>query len=300
MWLRGYKHDHTAAVGLPSSASKLHGVDGAGEFDEVRGEPDPVRRGQRATELITRYQQRAIELARLRKEAIEEAHRAGLSFTEIAELLGVTKGRISQIRTSAPPAERAFFGVGPVAVGIPRPADNEDDHVHFDVSFQATRQRVEVDLGRLSMAATHFEIDPDTADVPAGDAVVICEPEAAPVARRLLAADKALGFEKVDGTWYLVDKSSGRRYGSPFRADSTNRIDIGYLARQVADGRVIVHIAGVTGVGSLGIAHWLSDHVSEIYERSARFTSAVIECDFDADLSITGSRIVAGPFTSRE
>jgi hypothetical protein len=26
----------------------------------------------------------------------------------------------------------------------------------------------------------------------------------------------------------------------------------------------------------------------------------VIECDFDADLSITGSRIVAGPFTSRE
>jgi transcriptional regulator with XRE-family HTH domain len=277
-------------------------VDGAGEFDEVRSDPDPVRRGQRATELITLYQQRATELARLRREAIEEAHRAGLSYTEIAQLLGVTKGRISQIRTNAPPAERAFFGVGPVAVGIPRPAENDDerDHVHFDVSYQATQQRVEVDLARLSMASTRFEIEPDTEDVPAGDAVVICEPEAAPVARRLLAADKALGFENNDGTWYLVDKASGRRYGSPFRADSTSRIDIGYLARQVADGRVIVHIAGVTGVGSLGIAHWLTGHVSEIYERSARFTSAVIECDFDADLSITGSRIIAGPFTSRE
>ncbi|MCX0273972.1 sigma-70 family RNA polymerase sigma factor [Nocardia zapadnayensis] len=287
---------------MPSSGSKLHGVDGAGEFDEVRSDPDPVRRGQRATELITLYQQRATELARLRKEAIEEAHRAGLSFTEIAGLLGVTKGRISQIRTSAPPAERAFFGVGPVAVGIPRPAENDDEpeRVRFDVSYQATRQRVEVDLARLSMASTRFEIESDTEDVPAGDAVVICEPEAAPVARRLLAADKALGFENSDGTWYLVDRVSGRRYGSPFRADSTNRIDIGYLARQVADGRVIVHIAGVTGVGSLGIAHWLTGHVSEIYERSARFTSAVIECDFDADLSITGSRIVAGPFTSRE
>lgn len=277
-------------------------MDGAGEFDEVRGEPDPVRRGQRATELITLYQQRATELARLRKEAIEEAHRAGLSFTEIAELLGVTKGRVSQIRTSAPPAERAFFGVGPVAVGIPGSAENEDEreHLHFDVSYQATRQHVEVDLARLSMASTRFEIEPDTEEAPAGDAVVICAPGSAPVARRLLAADEILGFENIDGTWYLVDKSSGRRYNSPFRADATNRIDIGYLARQVADGRVIVHIAGVTSVGSLGIAHWLTSHVSELYERSARFTSAVIECDFDAELSITASRVVAGPFTSRE
>ncbi|MET8796042.1 sigma-70 family RNA polymerase sigma factor [Nocardia sp. NPDC004568] len=277
-------------------------MDGANEFDEVRSDPDPVRRGQRATELITLYQQRATELARLRREAIEEAHRSGLSFTEIAELLGVTKGRISQIRTNAPPAERAFFGVGPVAVGIPRPAetDGEREHAHFDVSFQATRQRVEVDLARLSMASTRFEVEPGAEDVPPGDAVVICAPEAAPVARRLLDADEVLSFEHIDGTWYLVDNSSGRRYSSPFRADTANRIDIGYLARQVADGRVIVHIVGVTGVGSLGIAHWLADHVSEIYERSARFTSAVIECDFDAELSITGSRIVAGPFTSRE
>ncbi|WP_245665378.1 hypothetical protein [Nocardia sienata] len=178
-------------------------MDGAGEFDEVRSDPDPVRRGQRATELITLYQQRAIELARLRKEAIEEAHRAGLSFTEVAKLLGVTKGRISQIRTSAPPAERAFFGVGPVAVGIPRPAENEDtrEHMHFDVSYQHTQQQVEIDLTRLSLASTRFEIEPDTEDVPAGDAVVICEPEAAPVARRLLAADKALRFENIDNTW---------------------------------------------------------------------------------------------------
>ncbi|WP_246872171.1 hypothetical protein [Nocardia rhamnosiphila] len=141
-------------------------MDGAGEFDEVRSDPDPVRRGQRATELITLYQQRATELARLRKEAIEEAHRTGLSFTEIAGLLGVTKGRISQIRTSAPPAERAFFGVGPVAVGIPRSAENEDEpeRVRFDVSYQATQQRVEVDLARLSMASTRFEIESDTED----------------------------------------------------------------------------------------------------------------------------------------
>lgn len=272
------------------------------EFDEVRSEPDPVRRGRRATELITLYQQRATELARLRKEAIEEAHRTGLSYTEIAERLGITKGRISQIRTNAPPPERAFFGVGPVAVGIPGQPDAEDarEGVCFDVSFQATRQHVEVDLARLSLASTRFEIDADAEEVPAGDAVVICGPESAPVAENLLAGDDALSFEKIDGTWCLIEKASGRRYSSPFRADLANRIDIGYLGRRVEDGRVIVHIAGATSIGSMGVAHWLTGNVSELYERSAEFTSAVIECDFDDEPSITDSRIVAGPFTTRE
>jgi Sigma-70, region 4 len=53
------------------------------------------------------YQQRAVELARLRRAAIEEAHRdRGLSYTEIAEALGITKGRITQIRDTAPLPER--------------------------------------------------------------------------------------------------------------------------------------------------------------------------------------------------
>src|SRR5213082_1665578 len=92
----------------------------ADDFDSVRGDPDPVRRGLRATRLLTTYQQRAAELARLRKAAIEEAHRErGLSYTEIAKELGITKGRITQIRASDSRVERAFFGVGPVSVGVP-------------------------------------------------------------------------------------------------------------------------------------------------------------------------------------
>ncbi|WP_328391200.1 sigma-70 family RNA polymerase sigma factor [Nocardia sp. NBC_00416] len=277
-------------------------MDGSSEFDEVRSDPDPVRRGRYATELITLYQQRATELARLRKEAIEEAHCTGLSYTEIAELLGITKGRISQIRTSAPPAERAFFGIGPVVVGIPRRFGVEDGRgrPYFDASDQATEERIEADLARLSLISTRFAIDPDVEQVPAGDAVVICGPKSAPVARNLLAADEALSFENIEGTWYLIEKSSGRRHSSPFRADFANRTDIGYLARRVEGGRVVVHIAGVTSIGSLGVAHWLTSNVASLYEPSARFTSAVIECDFDPELSITGSRIVAGPFTTRE
>ncbi|WP_280232508.1 sigma factor-like helix-turn-helix DNA-binding protein [Nocardia cyriacigeorgica] len=275
---------------------------GSDEFEQVRSEPDPVRRGRRATELITRYQQRAVELARIRKEAIEEAYRKGLSYTEIAELFGITKGRISQIRSSAPPAERAFFGVGPVAVGIPRRSGVEDgrDRSFFDASDEEARERVEGILAELSLATSRFAIEPDAEEIPEGDAVVICGPKSAPVARSLLDADDALEFEQIDGTWCIVEKATGKRYESPHRADSAHRTDIAYLGRRGENGRVVVQIAGVTSVGSLGVAHWLSSNLSSMYDPAAQFTSAVIECDFDAEMSITDSRTLAGPFSTPE
>lgn len=269
---------------------------GTNEFEQVRSEPDPIRRGRRATELITLYQQRAAELARLRKEAIEEAHRKGLNYTEIAELLGVTKGRISQIKSGAPPAERAFFGIGPVTVGIPQRDIGPDDNNGFGASDRAARQLVEKVLARLSLASSRFDIHPDADDVPAGDTVVICDPDAAPVAQELLTADEAVSLEQVDGEWCLVDKATGQRYTGP--AEAGSGADIGFIGRREEDGRVIVQIAGVTSVGSNGVAHWLENNVSRLYEPSSRSTSAIIRCDYDTDGSIIESRAVAGPFTT--
>ncbi|WP_280181184.1 hypothetical protein [Nocardia farcinica] len=94
----------------------------------------------------------------------------------------------------------------------------------------------------------------------------------------------------------MVEKRTGSRYSSPYRRDNT-RTDIGYLARRVEDGRVIVHIAGVTSVGSLGVAHWLNGNLASIYRAGEPFSAAVIECDFDADFVVTDSRLPAGPFT---
>ncbi|WP_026452812.1 sigma-70 RNA polymerase sigma factor region 4 domain-containing protein [Saccharomonospora iraqiensis] len=70
------------------------------ELETLRTEPDPIRRGLRASELIEHYQQCAAEAAELRKQAIDEAHDHGMSYTDIADALGLTKGRISQIRAS--------------------------------------------------------------------------------------------------------------------------------------------------------------------------------------------------------
>ncbi|WP_406267327.1 sigma-70 family RNA polymerase sigma factor [Nocardia sp. NBC_00881] len=270
----------------------------ADDFDEVRNDPDPIRRGRRATDLITIYQQRAIELARLRKAAIEEAHhQQGMSYTDIAAQLGITKGRITQIRTTAPGPERAFFGVGPVSVGIPRRYGFEEgrERPYFDANDQAAQEQIEATLARLSLASTRIAIDPDREVPPSGDCVIICGPKSAPVARNLLNDDPDFDIERHDGGWWIIDTRTGRRYESPFRADAQTRIDIGYFRRREDRGRVIVHIAGITSIGSLGVARWIDKHVAELFDPAANTASGVVECDFDADFSVSDGRIILGP-----
>ncbi|MFE2998401.1 sigma-70 family RNA polymerase sigma factor [Nocardia sp. NPDC059246] len=270
----------------------------ADDFEQVRNDPDPIRRGQRASALMTIYQQRATELARLRKAAIEEAHRGGLSYTEIADQLGITKGRISQIRSTAPQPERAFFGVGPVAVGIPRRIGFEEgrERPFFDANDQATQEAVEATLLRLSLATNRFAIDPDREELPEGDTVIICGPKSAPVARRLLDTDPVLDFERTDEGWWITDAKTGQRHSSPYRRDSSIRTDIGYFSRRTDAGRAIVHIAGITSVGSGGVARWLDQHLAEVFSLTAEFVSGVVECDFDPDFAVTDSRLIVGPY----
>ncbi|MGW5311598.1 sigma-70 family RNA polymerase sigma factor [Nocardia thailandica] len=267
------------------------------EFDAIRNDPDPIRRGQRAGELIAVYQQRGAELARLRKEAIEQAHRElGLSFSEVGERLGLTKGRISQIRSSAPPRERAYFGVGPVAIGVPRRMGLEEgrDRAYLDTNDENARNKIQRLMSELSLTATEFVIKPDTTEPPEGDCVIVCGPKSAPIASHLLADDPLLSFDRNEDGWAIVHSRSGERYTSPFRTDGTHK-DVGYLSRRIADNRVIVHIAGITAVGSEGVAHWLGRNLVTVYDPAAELTDCVIECEFDADLTVTASRLLAGP-----
>lgn len=277
--------------------SKLPGVDGL--FDAVRADQDPIRRGREAGRLITAYQQRAVELARLRRAAIEEAHENGMSYTEIAEELDITKGRITQIRSSAPGRERAFFGVGPVAVGIPlrRGTGDGRDRTFYDASDSAARDGVETLLACLAFSSSQFAIKPEHDTAPDGDAVVICGPRSAPVARRLLQADPVLGFERDEAGWWITDRHTGRRYGPRSARRGAKAVDYGYLARHVEEGRVVVHIAGITSVGSLGVVHYLSSHVPDLYDQGGDSSfGAVVECTYDADFAVAASGLAVVPY----
>jgi predicted XRE-type DNA-binding protein len=50
------------------------------------------------------------EASRMRREAIEELLRDGMSQAEISRSLGLSRGRISQLLAAGPPPERLFWG----------------------------------------------------------------------------------------------------------------------------------------------------------------------------------------------
>ena len=269
------------------------------DFDDVRRDPDPVRRGRRATQLLVVYQQRSAELARLRRVAVEDAHRdLGLSYSQIAVAMGLTKGRVSQIRGTAPPPERAFFGTGPVSVGVPlrhgmtdrsRPLIAAED---MRAGEEATRL-----LEGYALAVTRYQIESGTAAAPPGDAVVICGPKTAPVGAALLARDKALDMRQDGGRWWIIQRATGQRLGSPTDEPERAADDLAYLGRHQDGDKVTVHIAGIHAIGSLGAVHYLAGHLAELFARTGEASlSLVIRASYDG-LEITSSSLAAGPFT---
>ena len=265
----------------------------------MRGDPDPLRRALRAAELAVTYQQRATELARVRKAAIEEAHREkNLSYTEIAAALGISKGRITQIRGAAPGRERAFFGVGPVHIGVPlRRLTDHRTRTYIDASDSAAQEQAESVLTGLSLAAARFTIESDREEAPAGDSIVICGPRSAPLGAKLLDADPRLGFIRENDRWAIVDRVAGARFWSPRMSEPAENVEYGYAARHRHDDHVIIHVAGITAVGSSGVLHYLGTNLRPLYDGVGdRSFSMVVRCAFANDTKITSSEVVAGPY----
>src|SRR5438132_469718 len=63
--------------------------------------PDPRRRAQELSRLVAEQQALLTDLARLRRDTIAELRAAGLTQAQVAEVLGVSPGRISQLEPSA-------------------------------------------------------------------------------------------------------------------------------------------------------------------------------------------------------
>jgi hypothetical protein len=238
------------------------------EFELLRRERDPVARGRRATELMVVYQQRSTELARIRRAAIEEARdQLGGSYTEVARAFGLTKGRITQIRSGAPPAHRAFFGIGPLVIALPGRRILSRDDLVIAAEDDAVGTHLTTETERLAFATERLIIDPRQEWEPERDAIVVCGPASAHIGNLLISTDPVVGMAIGDGaTWHIIDKASGQQHTSPMDdADEPRRGDHAYIARHSRDGHVITHIAGLHALGSIGAAHYLSEHLPDLW-----------------------------------
>ena len=248
------------------------------EFDGVLAEPDPLRQARAATELMALYQQRGIELARLRKEAITRAaDENGMTLTAVAAELGLSKGRITQIRQTAPGPERAVFGVGPLTLAIPlRAMPDRPSGVIAAEDGNAAQQMTEL-LTRLQFQVHPFQIPTTGEWNPPEDAVAICGPKSSRVTADAIESDPYLTFAADGaGQWSIRDRESGTVLESPMDTGDADS-DVAYVGRLAYEGRRLFVIAGVHSLGSLGAVAYLSENLPAIYAEvgTANFSMVV-------------------------
>ncbi len=257
-------------------------------LEQVRAVPDLLERVRAASDTQNLFKDGEVELARIRRDALEELITQGATQADLARALGVTGARMSQLLKAGPPAERAFFGATSrhlvVAVAEKREADKPkpgpvvaiDDMYAYDLL-----RGLATDLGFTSS----YEVvrPPGNVRLNREGLVIICGPRHSPLIAQILEADDNLAFEK-DDTWHLVDRQAGTVYRSP--EDSGEPGDIAYLGRLPRpDGKgTFLYLAGIHAAGSAGVVHWLCNELPALHRqvRGKRF-STLVACRYDPD-----------------
>lgn len=269
------------------------------EFEAVRQETDPVAQAQRATELITLYQQRSTELARVRRDAINRAvETKGLTYSAVATQLGLSKGRVSQIRSSAVPRERGLFGVGPLTLAVPVRTLGDRPGGVVAVEDATAAERMTAFLETLSFHVTQYRIPADGLWTPPADAVAICGPKSSSVTAEAIDSDPYLTFSPDEtGRWSLRERD-GETFTSPMDArddDLDPNADIAYVARLPFRGSHLFVIAGVHAQGSVGAVDYLTAHAGPLYnEVGDRPFSMIVTSTFDNGRT-TATEAIWGP-----
>lgn len=268
------------------------------DIEKVQATADPAERARMATELMVDYQSAVTQLARIRRSAIEELAGTGLTYSKVAESLGVSRGRISQIRMSAHTLEHEFFGSGPITITTPLRTSNQARPLIAEEDSAAVTKLANF----LSAADIETEMDHvDTAgkiDLVPRELVAICGPKSSRVIERIISADPFLDFSSNDaGVWRIVDRGSEEEFFSGSNLDPPLDRDVGYLGRVARpDGRPMIVIAGVSALGSLGVIYWLTDskNLRDLHRSTQhQLFSVVISCDAStAPLKVVSTQAV--------
>lgn len=254
---------------------------------ELRQLPDLAERVKQATDLLGQFQDAVNELSRIRREAIGELLAQGKSQTEVAQLVGLTRGRIGQIAASGPPPERALLGTGTLTVAIALKEEAETGRYAVAQEDFAAAMRIKELAASMQLETVFEDIPPPgMVNLNRDNLVVICGPRLSPLIKQVLDADPILRFDTDGGGWFLHDRQTGQIHRSSMDLDPPQPGDVAYVGRLPRlDGRgTFLYIAGIHAMGSHGVIQFLECELSAVYReaRTRRF-STLIGCDFDPD-----------------
>lgn len=235
--------------------------------------------------MIGEFQDAINELSTVRREALEELIAAGSSRSQLAELLNMSRARITQVLAGTGHPERAFLGSGriTVAIGGKQEIGRSDPGDVLSVeSFAAFELLAE--LARSVGLDAQYEVVPPPGHVHLNrpNLIVLTSPRLLPFVGQVMEADPRLRFRTDDRGWYLVDVESGDEFRSP--RDSGKNADYGYVGRLPRpDGKgTFLYLAGVHAQGALGAAHYLADQMITLYhDLKVRRFSLLVKCEFD-------------------
>jgi predicted XRE-type DNA-binding protein len=247
---------------------------------------DARERAKAVHALIDEYQEGIAELSRIRRETIEELMAAGMTQTQIADMLGMSRSRISQLLSAGVRPERAFLGAGrlTVAIGAKQEANRSDPGDMLSVEAFSAYELIAEAARVVGLDATYEVVPPPGhVDLNRSNLIVLTNPRLLPFLSQVMGADPHIRYmySKDDG-WYLVDTTTGTEYRSP--RDRGEAADYGYVGRLPRpDGKgTFLYLAGTHAQGTLGASHYVTTNLPDLYkELKTRRFSTVIECRYD-------------------
>lgn len=230
-------------------------------------------------------QQEVAELARLRRTVVQDLHAQGLSYAQIAEAAGLSRGRIHQIRHTGPAPEGAFLGAGSVTIVTPLRRDTTRSRQVVALDDVTTGKRIE-DLARafgLTAISEHVTADGDI-DLNRPGLIVVCGPRMPPAMQAAYRTDPVIRWLHADGRWGLQDTTTGALYQSGSDDNPPRPRDAAYLGRLLRpDGQgTFLAMAGIHPQGSLGAARLLATDISTLWgQAAAGLFSVIVGTDYD-------------------
>ena len=246
---------------------------------------DPHERARVANKLIEEYQAAVAELSDVRRETLRELLASGMTQMAIADMLDMSKSRVSQLLSAGTRPERTFLGTGTLTVAIGGKVETGKPQPGGVVSAEAFRAyELLADLARSVGLDSKDEVvpPPGLVDLNRPNLIVLTNPRLLPFLSQVMGADPHLGYAVDDGGWYLVDKTTSTEYRSPMdQGETSDYAYVGRLPRPDGKG-TFLYLAGTHAPGTLAAARYIVDNIAELHKdlKNRRF-SLIVVCDYD-------------------